>query len=119
MREVRLDVHGPTMDEVVLTLSDPPKLSARAGYEEVTCDPDPVTVRELVVAIEKLRVSVTPLTSSMGLDGVTYQLRFSAGFTAIEYSWWSDLPENWEPLMEIAQRLIALSGLRIPAMKGY
>lgn len=119
MQEIRLDVHGPTMDEVVLSLSDPPKLSARAGFEEVTRDPDPATVDELVVAIERLRVPVIPLTGSMGLDGFTYRLRFSAGFTAIAYTWWTDVPEKWEPLMEIAQRLIALSGLRTPSMNGY
>ena len=49
-------------------------------------------------------------TEFIGLDGVTYLLRYSLSSMSTEekFSWWSELPPEWQALQPVLDRLDAL-----------
>ncbi len=48
------------------------------------------------------------LTGQAGLDGTRYELAvFGDLFSAFRFQWWSDGPEQWRPLMQLADEMHA------------
>jgi hypothetical protein len=50
----------------------------------------------------------TPYTG--GLDGYAFALRFERGDSSVEYNWWEDVTDAWEPLEVIVDQLLCLAG---------
>jgi len=46
-----------------------------------------------------------------GLDGTTFTLTIGRGANAVEYSWWSCPPPEWECLREIVRLLVTTAGV--------
>jgi hypothetical protein len=57
------------------------------------------------------RPLATPSNLPCGLDGTTFTLTVGRGVDAVEYSWWSRPPAEWECLREIVRLLIAVAGV--------
>lgn len=112
MDQIRLTLSGMMPESFELTLGANPHLKVTRLYQERVLDPDPAAVARLVRSVRTLRLPARPKDAMSGLDGVTYNIRFSKEMTAVEYSWWCDPPTGWEPLARIARQLMALGGRR-------
>lgn len=73
---------------------------------------DPL-IQDLLQSINSARIApfAEPAT---GLDGKSYELTFSGSRSPIIYSWWLSPPKGWEPLQEIASKLLQLAGRYVP-----
>jgi len=67
-------------------------------------------VVELISSIKTLRLPMLP-DSVYGLDGTTHTLRIASGLNSVEYVWWDTLPESFEPLKGLIERLFKLAQL--------
>lgn len=52
-----------------------------------------------------------PSNALCGLDGTTFTLTIGRGANAVEYSWWSRPPAEWECLREIVRLLVTTAGV--------
>jgi hypothetical protein len=53
----------------------------------------------------------TPSSAQSGLDGAMFTLTIGRGANAVEYSWWSPCPAEWECLSAIARILVSTAGV--------
>jgi len=84
-------------------------VSKRRGEAEPIEDHllDEKTIEPLLNAIHAIHI---PLSAAgpEGMDGTSFTFRHSIGMTAIEISWWEDLPEPWLALQPIVDFLRGL-----------
>ena len=70
--------------------------------------------QETLDALQRLLPSgrlATPPNARCGLDGTTVTLTIGRGANAVEYSWGSRPPAEWECLREIVRRLVTIAGV--------
>lgn len=78
-----------------------------SGAVHPTMDIDLIVGMDLYKRLAGVQLKVvTPCVA--GVDGVTYQLEFGAGFNVITLKWFVDLPTEWNELTPIAALLEAL-----------
>jgi hypothetical protein len=54
-------------------------------------------------------VPVLPSAGMLGLDGTTFTLEIAVGSNSTRFSWWVELPTEWEVIGEIAELLITVA----------
>lgn len=73
-----------------------------------------IPATELQELLEYVRsVNISALGAcAMGIDGESYELTLENGSAHATYRWWMTPDERWQPLQEIASRLLGL-GFRV------
>jgi hypothetical protein len=77
------------------------------GYEPL--DADPAVLAEFFRRVTGLSLPIAPDLSDMGgLDGTVIQLAvFGDNFSECRFQWWSQPPDHWKPLTDLAVEMIA------------
>jgi hypothetical protein len=77
----------------------------RPGYAEMALDAE--ELRSILASLVGTRVgSWLPVTNHLGLDGTTYALTVSTGFSRLEWTWWEDGPAEWRELTRLVLDLV-------------
>jgi len=53
-----------------------------------------------LIDLKETTIGLCP-SEAMGLDGVTTTVEVTRGFNKATFTWWCDLPKQWEPLRSI------------------
>lgn len=85
------------------TLQDPSTLEGAEAIPDgppASCDRAMIDESEFVLVCAWLGVPLPPMPtrSSMGLDGTTFEVVLGHWPTRVQYRWWEEVPEGWEPL---------------------
>jgi hypothetical protein len=72
----------------------------------------PVPSTELVAYFTRVTAITLPLrpdlSGSLGLDGTMYELAVAGdSYSGWRFQWWSEWPEQWRPLVELANEMHA------------
>ena len=77
------------------------------GLEELAAPHDPQT---FFARLQMISMPIAPLYNNMaGTDGTMYELAlFGDLHSQVRFRWWSDPPPHWQPLVSIAEEMLAL-----------
>ena len=77
------------------------------GLDELTA---PLDLQRFFSRLQSVSMPIAPLYNNMGgVDGTMYQLAlFGDLHSAVRFRWWSDPPPHWQPLVSIAEEMLAL-----------
>ncbi|MBU8872058.1 MAG: hypothetical protein KOO60_14415 [Gemmatimonadales bacterium] len=75
-------------------------LPALSGAKEWLVDSD--QVEQLFKELEQAQISIAPEFVA-GVDGSTTTVKITRGFNLAEFTWWEDLPDQWERLRIIPE----------------
>ena len=78
------------------------------GYSGLDVPSD--KLRSFWSSVCSLAVNVAPLYNELaGADGVSYQLAiFGDMQSSVRFSWWSEYPSEWTPLVDVTNQMIEL-----------
>ncbi len=94
----RVDIDGPKFRSPVERLRYPRPMRPTIEVTRITIDGDWLQSR--IETLRALSIAAMPLHDTIGLDGVTYELHFNAGFFHGRYEWFVHPSGGWEPLGE-------------------
>jgi hypothetical protein len=63
-------------------------------------------IEGLLQRIRHLKLPITPERSTIGLDGVTYEILFGNYFCNSSFSWWAEAPGEWIELETLVKEVI-------------
>jgi len=65
----------------------------------------------IIQMIEEANMPLAPPLAA-GLDGTTVTLSIERGMNAASYTWWNEVPAQWEAAGALARALAGLAGVR-------
>ncbi|MBY0312357.1 MAG: hypothetical protein K2W85_09830 [Phycisphaerales bacterium] len=60
---------------------------------------DPQLIELCLGPLSSIAIPVLPTANVVGLDGTSFELFAQSGYHGINCHWWSEHPEQWQPLM--------------------
>jgi hypothetical protein len=67
-------------------------------------------VETMLKSLSDIQIPLLP-NGEIGLDGTTYALEISHGRNSATYEWWEDIPEGFDSLKMIIDKLFQWSGI--------
>ena len=76
------------------------------GYDPIEIDP--TILASFVARVTSLTLPIAPYRDDVGgADGTTTRLAIFGGLSSeTRFQWWSEFPEHWRPLVEIANEML-------------
>ena len=77
-------------------------------FESIPIEIESETLDQLLGLIATTHISLKPQSSSVALDGVSYELRFGAGLVYTHLRWHNSIPADWSSLSPIVEKFMSM-----------
>ena len=77
-------------------------------YESAELDVESAALQNLLSTIGSVNLKLTPTTSTICVDGTSYELYVGPGYTGIRMRWHNELPNEWEALRPARDTLLEM-----------